>query len=86
MTALEVLAELRLRQARVLAIGARLRVRVPDPALLDDALREAIRARKAEIIELLNQPAHPCDNCGRFAFPRPTRCFWCRRASGERAA
>jgi hypothetical protein len=85
MTALQVLAELHRRQARVLAIGDRLRVRLTAEPLTDEQ-REAIRTRKLEIIDLLNEPAHPCSRCGRFAFPRATTCFWCRRAAAVEAA
>jgi hypothetical protein len=24
---------------------------------------------------------HPCSACGRFAFPRPAVCYWCRGAA-----
>lgn len=31
-----------------------------------------------------NGTAVPCERCGRFAFPRRTRCYWCRRSpAGE---
>jgi hypothetical protein len=25
---------------------------------------------------------HPCTRCGRFVFPRPTVCYWCRESLG----
>lgn len=32
--------------------------------------------RKAGL--LYSTTSHPCVDCGRFAFPEPTTCFWCR--------
>ena len=79
MTALEILTELHRRGSRVLAIGDRLRVR-PGPEALTDELRAAIREHKLAIIALMETPAHSCLHCGRFAYPKPTVCYWCRKA------
>lgn len=40
-----------------------------------DAEREAARS-------FVREPAAPCTGCGRFAFAKPTMCFWCRPAGG----
>jgi hypothetical protein len=85
MSALATLSELHRRGARVLASGDTLRVR-PGPEGLTDDLRDAIRANKAEIIALLETPVHSCSRCGRFAFPKPTTCYWCRQRKSEVAA
>jgi len=42
--------------------------------LLPVARQAALLANRA----FTPTPAHPCASCGRFAFPQPTRCFWCR--------
>lgn len=57
----------------------------PDRIKLYDAagnvsadLRAELRAHKAELLTYLQ--GHPCEKCGRFAFPIPgIVCFWCRR-------
>lgn len=85
MTALEILTELRRRGARYLAIDDRIRVQY-GPEGITDTLRDEIRAQKAEILTLLNTPTHGCTSCGRFAFPAPTTCYWCRRAEARGAA
>lgn len=85
MTALEILTELHRRGARVLAIGDRLRVR-PGPEGLTDELRAAIREHKLEVIALLETPTHTCGCCGRFAYPKPTVCYWCRKAGQAQAS
>lgn len=41
-----------------------------------DVCTEAERAAaRAFVLER----SHPCTACGRFAFPEPTLCYWCRR-------
>jgi hypothetical protein len=86
MNALSILAELRKNGATLLASGTSLRVR-PGPGGLTEQLREAIRANKPQLIALLETPTHSCERCGRFAYPKPTTCHWCRKAAAaERAA
>lgn len=85
MSALDVLTELHRRGCRVLAIGERLKV-WPGTEPLTDELRQAIRETKPALLDLLRTPSHPCSHCGRFLFPKPTVCFWCRREPGQEAA
>ena len=86
MKALDLLAELRKSGAVLLSSAGNLRVR-PGPAGLSDELRSAIRTHKAEVIALLETPTHSCERCGRFAYPKPTVCHWCRKTvAAEKAA
>ena len=79
MTATELLVELRRLQVPILVLDGRLRVRA---GLLAPELRDEVRSHRDDLITLLTVPTHPCSSCGRFAFPRPTVCHWCRREGG----
>ncbi len=82
MSALDLLVQLRKSGAMLLASGTSLKVR-PGPGGLTDDLREAIRAHKPELIALLETPSHGCERCGRFAYPKPTLCYWCRKSAAS---
>lgn len=76
MTAGELLRSLATEGVHVRVIGdGELRVRARR-GVVTEARRELLREHKRELVELLT--THPCTNCGRFAFPVPTRCYWCR--------
>ena len=85
MDALALLAELRRQKVALLASGTSLRVR-PGPDGLTDEIRAEIRAHKFELIALLETPTPSCERCGRFAFPSPTTCHWCRKSRGAEHA
>lgn len=75
------LRELAARGITITCLADRLRVMSPQGAFTDE-YRELVTSMKAEIIEALR--THPCSDCGRYAFPEPTRCFWCRRFGSDR--
>jgi hypothetical protein len=83
LTATELLDELRRRGTTVLVVDDRVRV---SSDTLDDELREGIRTHREELVRLLQAPTHPCSTCGRFSFPRPTVCRWCRASEPPEAA
>lgn len=60
--------------------GPHQRFRVRGPAPVPAPLRAALVAHRSEVAALL--ATYPCTQCGRFHFPRPVRCYWCR--SGPR--
>lgn len=83
MTATQVLAELRRREIPIFVLDGRLRVRA---GLLTDDLRAEVLAHREELVALLTVPVYACSACGRFAFPRPTVCYGCRRTTACGAA
>lgn len=83
----------------VALVDGRLAVRDPRGALTDELRADIRRQRSALIGELLAEAVPPrprlvspmgdtfaCTGCGRFRFPKPTTCYWCRRSAGEVAA
>ena len=80
MTAVELVRDLARRGVVLRVDGAVLRARGPAGAVTAE-LREAIAARRSEVLALLT--SHPCVDCGRFAYPAPTRCYWCRQKSTQ---
>lgn len=36
------------------------------------------RTRVEAMIDFARKVVYPCHKCGRFAFPKPMYCFWCR--------
>lgn len=55
--------------------GTRLRASAP-AGVITPELRTVIADWKDELLALVTP--HPCTGCGKFAFPAPTRCYWCR--------
>lgn len=55
--------------------GDVIRCRGPAGALTHD-LRALLAERRSGVLAALT--TYPCTWCGRFAFSRPTTCFWCR--------
>ena len=76
---------------RLTRLGVRVRVSGPDrltltfeDGVLDGELIDAVRDRKREIIELYaTDGTHACTQCRRFAFRRPTLCYWCSRSGSS---
>ena len=75
MTAREVIETLNSKGCSIRKAGDELRVRAPKGILTPDMI-DTLKVRKQEIIRLLT--SHPCTVCGRFAFPEPTTCYFCR--------
>lgn len=60
-----------------------LRARAPKGALGPE-LVAAIATHRPSLLALLAPRAtYPCTACGRFAFPAPATCYWCRRAESR---
>ena len=77
-SALALLRELRDLGVEVRADPPEILVRGP----VDEQLRLRLRAEKAELLRHLEDAAtYRCDLCGRFTFPEPTTCYWCRDAA-----
>jgi hypothetical protein len=47
---------------------------------LTPELRALVSSNRDDVLAALT--TYPCSSCGRFAFPRPTVCYSCRRDSG----
>ena len=78
MTAAELLGELRRRGIEVIVRDGRLLLRDRSGALGPE-LRNRVARNHAGLLEILSARSHPCTVCGRFRFPAPTVCYWCRR-------
>ena len=78
MTTAELLRTARERGIELRPDGACLCYSAP-PGALDDDLRAKLTRHKGEILRALTRrETHPCDRCGRFAFPSSRVCYWCR--------
>ena len=76
-TPISLLRELRQRGILVRVAPPDLQVRGP----VDDELRRRLKAAKTELISFLETGSpYPCKACGRYAFPKPTTCYWCSEA------
>jgi hypothetical protein len=85
MSARELLTDLQARGIGLRVRNGQLEVSDPGSSLTPD-LRSAAVAHRSALVALLQAPAHPCSDCGRFAFPQPTVCHWCRKAFAREAA
>jgi hypothetical protein len=67
--------DLRRRGVLLWATAGRLRVRAP-VGTLTPGDRAALAGWRDALVAALT--THPCTNCGRYRFARPTLCYWCR--------
>jgi hypothetical protein len=70
------LRDLEQRGVVVSAAEGRLHVRAPVGRLTRED-REALAGCRDALVAALE--THPCTDCGRYRFVRPTRCYWCRQ-------
>ena len=49
---------------------------------LTDELRALVSSHRSEVLRSLT--LYGCGGCGRFAFARPTVCYWCRGGAPRR--
>jgi len=55
------------------------RLRIGPPDLLDDRVLDRAREAKPALLQILRERrSWPCARCGRFHFPLPTVCYWCK--------
>ena len=77
--AARLMAEWRARGVYIVSRGPD-RIRIGPEELLDDEMIESARTAKPALLRILTAPKETwaCSSCGKFRFPLPTICFWCR--------
>ncbi len=85
MTVIELVAALGRAEVPIRERGGQLEVKDREGRFTPE-LRAAVRASRGELLALLTRRGVQCSRCGKYSFPEPTICFWCRRVPGHVAA